>query len=641
MRIDYEIINIPKGTRYISQYPEIEKQIIKPFPIFINKVITGCGFSSYFLNKDVFKEPVILCSPRKFMIRSKTHNPNFSYLIEWRPENMKRANIDKLKERLKMIIESRIVFNEPPKIIITYDSFHYVKEVLQEMGMLDDFRIIVDEQQSIIKDSAFKGCTVKNFLDELKGLNKVIYLSATPTPKEFNDRIPILKDIYTIILHWCKDDLRKINFKMIPLKKEETFTDILRKYKDDFDKNGYFSKKVVKGKTYYSRELCVFVSNVDLIIHFINILKLSNDDVDIICSENPKTVKKLYDKTRKTGIRKSGFKPSEPKQINEIHKPYTFITRCSYEGADFYSTNSTTIIFSNPSIDSMSIDIGIDLNQIIGRERLESNVFRDDITLYASFNGRFKSFQEMREIKLSSSNEFLEFWDKSKNKDNLLKMLKMDYTADYLEINEKTNKPQVSEMRMLSEDYAESIRQEQFKGDKYVFKTFNESDFYNTLKDDEITVLNKFLSNFNLAFNFGDKIKFLCEFLDQNPNLKVYIQNNSHIPTNYYFYYEILGTKGIKAAKYREENILQRIKIINADDELRKVVFSNFKVGDIIEVGKAKEILNNIYINLNLKKKAKSTDLKEYFTISESFKRINSKLLRLVKIEKIKPLKTE
>jgi hypothetical protein len=92
-------------------------------------------------------------------------------IIEGRPRTLTIT-----KQNEKMIIESRLIFNEPPKIITTFDSFHYVKEVLQEMEMLDDFRIIVDEQQSIIKDSAFKGNTIKNFLKELNGLNKVIYL---------------------------------------------------------------------------------------------------------------------------------------------------------------------------------------------------------------------------------------------------------------------------------------------------------------------------------------------------------------------------------------------------------------------------------------------------------------------------------
>ena len=627
-----EVINIPKGTRYISQYPEIEKQIIKPFPILINKEITGCGFSSYFLNKDVFKEPVILCSPRKFMIRSKTHNPNFSYLIEWRPEKMEKSSIQKLKERLKMIIESRLIFNEPPKIITTYDSFHYVKEVLQEMKMLDDFRIIVDEQQSIIKDSAFKGNTIKNFLKELNGLNKVIYLSATPTPKIYNDRIPILKDIYTIVLNWCKDDLRKINFRMIPLKQKETFTDIVRKYKDKYDKDGYFKKKTVSGIEHFSRELCIYVSNIEIIIHIIKALNLTNENTDVICSENEKTVKKLYDKTRKSGIRKSGFKPAKPKQINEPHKTFTFITRCSYEGADFYSTNATTIILSNPSIDCMSVDIGIDLNQIIGRERLESNVFRDDITLFTQVQGKFKSFEEMRKYKLNNSQKLLQFIDS-----NLVGSLKLDFTNDYLELDEFTNNPQISEMRMLCEDYSESVRLDQFKGDKYVFKTFNEGDYYNNkLNDSDLDLLNRFYSNFNIQFSFMGKMELLCNFLDQNPQFKYIIQNNSNLPQNYYQYYELLGTKIIKACLFREDMILEKINILKSENSIKSEIYKAFKVGDSIEVGRAKEILNDIYKQLNLKKKAKSTDLNQYFNISDFSKRIKSVKKRLVRIDGIK-----
>jgi len=54
-----------------------------------------------------------------------------------------------------------------PKIIVTFDSFHWIKECLIEMGILDDFTIAVDEMQCIVKDAAFKGSVVNGFLNEL------------------------------------------------------------------------------------------------------------------------------------------------------------------------------------------------------------------------------------------------------------------------------------------------------------------------------------------------------------------------------------------------------------------------------------------------------------------------------------------
>ena len=630
------IVDIPKGTRYISQYPQFQDYILKDYPILINKKLTGCGMSSYFLNKDIFKEPVILISPRKFMIQSKVKDKQFPYLIEFRPEFYEKASVEKLKSRLKDLIFMKInCLNETPKIITTYDSFKYVRETVEEMGLLDDFRIVVDEQQNIIKDSAFKGNTIRTLLNELNGLNRVIYISATPTPKKFNDEIPLLKDIETIELNWNKDDLRKINFSQISLSPKETYTDIIRRYKEKFDSEGYFKKKVINGKEYFSKELCIYVSNIEIIIHIIKALGLTNENCDVICSENDKTRKKLYDKTRRLGEKKSGFKPAKPKQIGEPHKTYTFITRCSYEGADFYSTNSTSIILSNPSVDCMSIDISIDLNQIIGRERLESNVFRDDIILYTYTPKKtvFNSFADMREKKLSLSNELLEFYQNTtQNQDLFIKSLKMDFSTDYIELDEN-NKPLISELRMLAEDYSENVRLEQFKGEKYIFKTFNESDYTNKLKDDDIETLNQFYNRFYYQFSFADRLELLCTFLDNNTNLKRALEYNSNLPQNYFYYYETLGTKILKACMYREDNILQRINILKAENKIRELVFTSFKIGDEIEVNQAKKTLNDIYNNLGLSKKAKSTDLKNYFNLTEFKQRINSKLKRFVRIE--------
>lgn len=65
---------------------------------------------------------------------------------------------------------------------------------------------------------------------------------------------------------------------------------------------------------------------------------------------------------------------------------FTFCTSTVYIGADFYSTNAYSYIFANPRISSMTVDVSVDLQQIIGRQRLEENPFRNSATLY--FNTR-------------------------------------------------------------------------------------------------------------------------------------------------------------------------------------------------------------------------------------------------------------
>ena len=61
---------------------------------------------------------------------------------------------------------------------------------------------------------------------------------------------------------------------------------------------------------------------------------------------------------------------------------FTLCTRTVYLGADFYSTNAKSYIFSDANIDSLSVDITIDLPQILGRQRLETNPWKNRADLY-------------------------------------------------------------------------------------------------------------------------------------------------------------------------------------------------------------------------------------------------------------------
>ena len=53
---------------------------------------------------------------------------------------------------------------------------------------------------------------------------------------------------------------------------------------------------------------------------------------------------------------------------------FTFCTEQFILGADFYSTNAEPFIFSDANIDSLAVDISLDLPQILlGRQRLIEN----------------------------------------------------------------------------------------------------------------------------------------------------------------------------------------------------------------------------------------------------------------------------
>ena len=60
-----QIINVPKGIRFLSDWPDFE---LPEIPTIINKSITGCGFTEYCIRGP---QNVILCSPRKILLENK------------------------------------------------------------------------------------------------------------------------------------------------------------------------------------------------------------------------------------------------------------------------------------------------------------------------------------------------------------------------------------------------------------------------------------------------------------------------------------------------------------------------------------------------------------------------------------------
>ena len=127
---------------------------------------------------------------------------------------------------------------------------------------------------------------------------------------------------------------------------------------------------------------------------------------------------------------------------------FTFCTRTTYLGADFYSTCASTVIISDCNISSLSLDISLDLPQIIGRQRLSENIFRYEVTI---FYKRLKDvyskseFNKYIDDKINQTNEIIQLFNSGNKiqKDSLVKnwrtIIKIDkYINNYIGISDKT-----------------------------------------------------------------------------------------------------------------------------------------------------------------------------------------------------------
>ena len=186
------ILNVPAGVRYISDWKDFD---LPNFPVIVNKQLPGCGFTDYCINN---KKNIILCSPRKFLLENKAEqHPNNVLYINPSVIGLENQEVDMLERippeyptldqlgNLQTLIYNYLVKcrknHKFAKILVTYDSFKYVKRVMASLKEdPDKYYIVVDEFQSVFTDSSFKPDTELEFINELRGINNVCFVSATP-----------------------------------------------------------------------------------------------------------------------------------------------------------------------------------------------------------------------------------------------------------------------------------------------------------------------------------------------------------------------------------------------------------------------------------------------------------------------------
>lgn len=73
---------------------------------------------------------------------------------------------------------------------------------------------------------------------------------------------------------------------------------------------------------------------------------------------------------------------------------FTFCTRTVYLGADFYSLCARSFIFSDSNSDCLAVDIAEDLPQILGRQRLQDNPWKNTANFYYRITADYREMKE-------------------------------------------------------------------------------------------------------------------------------------------------------------------------------------------------------------------------------------------------------
>ena len=674
MIIKGEVIQVPEGVRYLGDWKRENGYsndfCFSMFPdnkFILDKQLPGCGFTEY-CNK-IGNEDVILCSPRVMLINNKADQYGCDVFLvknemdkdpgvdkdlnrqfkdhskttteedlKKREEEIRQKNSEiheKIKRDFNKYFNRMVCDGKPIKILVTYDSYHIIKDLFYEAdsNRFEDSYTVVDEFQSILHDARFKSSTEMQFLANLKSTKHVIFASATPTMEKYINMLDEFNGLPLYTLDWgsleptriIKPDLNVTVMRSVT----EKACKVVKSYLE-----GKFESVVVQRDgqpvKITSTEAVLYVNSVNHITSIIKKMGLTPDQVLILCSNTEANKKKIWTKlNKKYNI---GHVPNPLK--GEKFPMFTFCTRTVYLGADFYSDNARTFIFSDANIDSLAVDISEDLPQILGRQRLIANPWKNSATLFYRSTANYRNlsyskFQEELDRKLKRTDNLLQAYkDASSNsikKDlavsyqTLAKL--MNYKDDYVGVNviytsegNKILKPKMNNLVYVNEIRAFDIQQVDYKDRFTVFSAIS-----NKLNPNDIVTreVSYFLRIYEGLTTIYDKLKLLCEF-DISDQAKEVVLSQIPDSDEVKSYYTALSPEKLKALSYNSTRIKKELGILTFSPELLiNSIYDNFQSGKRMSLVDIKTKLTEIYQKINYEKSPKATDIIDFFDVKE------------------------
>ena len=665
-------LDVPAGCRYVS---EIEGFKIHDFPHILNKQIPGCGFTEYCIDPLKNSENVVLCSPRKILLQNKHgQHPDTTYLVVndydsdpstdkdltkqekskydpykvVDPEKVKKEKKDKedffkrlTKEITGYITDCR--FNDKPvKILVTYDSFRIVKDIIQHNFNDMDYRVVIDEFQSIFTDSKFKSDTELQFVKSVQGIQKVCYVSATPMMIKYLEMLEEFKNLPYYELDWEALEPGRVSRPTLYVKNlVSVYTEvkpIIKSYLEGKFEYRYVKQEDGSVEKIISKEAVFYVNSVNNITSIVKRAGLTPDQVNILVANTTDNVNKIHKRLgRKFDI---GTVPLR----DEPRKMFTFCTRTVYLGADFYSDNARSFVVSDANIDTLAVDITLDLPQILGRQRLKENPWRNEATLFFKpIKGANKKPEEVFNKKIAEkerkSLSLLSSYDQvaAENKGDLSEAYETiaaleHYKKNYVAVNKVfiaggvklvpvfNNLVKVSELRayeMQQTDYASR------------FTVFSAIKKIGTADIDN-EVVKEVLNKIESINGRREKFKYLCE-QSGLPEFNIILDNLSN--KRFKEYIDVLGVDDCKAMSYNFCDMNKKLNVESFDkDELKEAVQSKFDLNVFYTNSAVKSILSEVYKNIDYRAKAKANDIENYFESSSCMMTINGKRMHGVKL---------
>ena len=618
-------INVTPGVDYVNDWKDNSEKyvlddIIRVGKVIINKVVTGCGFTTYSLSNAL---DTILISPRLKLILNKMEQfnkgePLCFYFNREKGYDGSQKTFDELKKEFIIYQHECKQNKRPMKILVTYDSFCALASMLEGFGIniSKKFNITVDESHCLIKDIKLKEYSNKSvlstFIDRLFRYDNVLFISATPIIN-YMQKIEEFRDNYV-----CYYELGWSNIEQV-VQRTYTCNSALNAFDQIYANyakhQGAFD--VIyhpKGNAMYSYEGVIFLNSVKEICGILRkyIVKkqlIKPDDVTIICADNKENLKELHKVHKNLNITRN-----IPK-MGDLHTTWTFVTRTAFEGVDFYSPSASTHVIANYNVSSLSLDIASDIPQIIGRQRRKDNPFRNTLHLFYKDNKRVLCDDELvasQNFKMQESQRQIAIWQSAPAdcKESALNNIDtyIKHNPNELYITTTSGEPVINNLLIVSERYCYDV----IKNHHQWF--IMSSNAYGRAYSMPVQELKDRLSK---SQSLADALRVAYDYFvcaDKTLAIEYFIMLRNEGYREIGCYYSALSPDRIKACGFNSTKLDTEVANNNAAHKIPVRLPLYFESGKVYTRRYIKEKLQEIYDNLGIKKTAKATDLNEYAT---------------------------
>lgn len=616
-------IEVTPGVDYVNDWRDntgkyVLDDIIRVGKVIINKVVTGCGFTTYSLCN---KMNTILVSPRLKLILNKMeqfnkNEPLCYYFNREKGYDGKQKTIDELENEFALYQHECEQNKRPLKILVTYDSFCALASMLEgfKIDISKKFNITVDESHCLIKDIKLKEYSNKSvlstFIDRLFSYKNVLFISATPII-DYMQEIEEFKDNYV-----CYYELGWSNIEPVT-QRTYTCNSALNAFDQiyaNYTKNqGVFDAIYLpEGNALYSYEGVVFLNSVKEICHilgkYIAKKQLINPcDVTIICADNKENLKELHKVHKKLNITRT-----IPK-MGDSHTTWTFVTRTAFEGVDFYSLSASTYVIANYNVDALSLDIASDIPQILGRQRRKDNPFRNTLHLFYKDNKQQlyeNDFTASQNIKMQESQRQIAIWQSAPTdcKESALSIIDsyIKHNPNDLYITTASGEPVINNLLIVSERYCYDVIKNHHQW--FIMSSNAYGRAYSMpvqeLKD-KLSKSQSLYDALKVAYGY-----FVCADKVLETDIFIMLRNEGYNEIGYYF--SNLSPDRIKACSFNSTKLDTEIANNNAYHNISMHLPQYFELNEVYTREEVKGKLQRIYNELGLKLTAKATDLEKY-----------------------------